>query len=462
MYLKDPVYLKSGILKSGPGPRRNTPLSKMFTVVFVISLIIVNYMVFFKDDAAPPRDQAQKPRKVHNKGLNPLDRLQKKDDQMPPVLPDRKQEPVTRVASKLLRGETVIASLRKHKVDATHILPVINAMRQVFNFRHAQAGNNYALELDKDRGILKMVYKTSPVNIYVVARDVKTNTFSAIKQNVEIEKRLVKLGCKIRKNLFESIARCGESPYLANHLVELFSWDFDLFREVRKGDHFRLIVEKIFIKGRFYKYGAVIAAEYAGKFGSRRIYRYTPSKSIVGYFAEDGSSAKRLFTKTPLKYTRRAARFTDEFFTITPHKWRQHVAVDYQAPRGTPVWAVNGGTVVFSGQKSGYGNLVALKHDNGYTSYYAFLKRIPRGIFSGQVVPQKQVIGYVGLPPRSKNPHLHFALKRRKRFVRFDHLRIKPVQTLVDEELKRFKDEIKAVKESLLKIPVMGARDRKV
>ncbi|MEM7609827.1 MAG: M23 family metallopeptidase, partial [Myxococcota bacterium] len=63
------------------------------------------------------------------------------------------------------------------------------------------------------------------------------------------------------------------------------------------------------------------------------------------------------------------------------------------------------------------GNLVSIRHADGYSSHYAHLHQIQRGIREGVEVEQRQLIGTVGTTGRSTGPHLHFGLKRRGRWV---------------------------------------------
>ena len=70
--------------------------------------------------------------------------------------------------------------------------------------------------------------------------------------------------------------------------------------------------------------------------------------------------------------------------------------------------AVDAGTVVRTGVVSTFGNLVIVRHDNGYYTYYAHLARIIVSV--GQRVSQGQQVGLVGSTGRSTGPHLHICV----------------------------------------------------
>jgi murein DD-endopeptidase MepM/ murein hydrolase activator NlpD len=86
-----------------------------------------------------------------------------------------------------------------------------------------------------------------------------------------------------------------------------------------------------------------------------------------------------------------------------------HSGVDLSAPVGSPVYAANGGSVIFAGWNSyGYGYLVALAH-GPYTTLYAHLSSINVGC--AQYVSAGQQIGGVGSSGQSSGPHLHFEIR---------------------------------------------------
>ncbi len=89
---------------------------------------------------------------------------------------------------------------------------------------------------------------------------------------------------------------------------------------------------------------------------------------------------------------------------------RLHKGIDIAVKPGTPIQAAAGGTVIYSDNKqSGYGNLVILRHDNGWVTVYAHNKR--NLVDEGDVVRQGAPIAEVGNTGRSTGPHLHFELR---------------------------------------------------
>ena len=93
---------------------------------------------------------------------------------------------------------------------------------------------------------------------------------------------------------------------------------------------------------------------------------------------------------------------------------RIHAALDIAAARGTPVLAVEDGTIARLHNSVGSGGLSVYHFDASatYCYYYAHLDRYAPGLKDGVAIKKGDVVGYVGTtgnaPPNA--PHLHFAI----------------------------------------------------
>jgi murein DD-endopeptidase MepM/ murein hydrolase activator NlpD len=83
-----------------------------------------------------------------------------------------------------------------------------------------------------------------------------------------------------------------------------------------------------------------------------------------------------------------------------------HSGLDFDAPIGTPVMAVADGVVTWSGERSGYGNVVEIDHGNGYMTRYAHNSVLVAQV--GERVHAGETIAKVGSTGRSTGPHCHF------------------------------------------------------
>lgn len=87
-----------------------------------------------------------------------------------------------------------------------------------------------------------------------------------------------------------------------------------------------------------------------------------------------------------------------------------HRGVDFAGQHGDPVIAVSDGVVSFAGDRSGYGNLVEIRHGNGYVTRYAHNQE--NLVAVGDTVQQGQTIALLGSTGRSTGPHVHFEVHR--------------------------------------------------
>lgn len=87
-----------------------------------------------------------------------------------------------------------------------------------------------------------------------------------------------------------------------------------------------------------------------------------------------------------------------------------HSGLDFAAAKGTTVYSAGDGVVSFVGTKSGYGEVVEVRHGNGLLSRYAHLSA--HLAYEGQKVTTGTPIAKVGSTGRSTGPHLHFEVRR--------------------------------------------------
>jgi len=85
-----------------------------------------------------------------------------------------------------------------------------------------------------------------------------------------------------------------------------------------------------------------------------------------------------------------------------------HAGIDQRSPAGTPVRAVDGGTVKFAREWNLHGKTVGVDHGQGLESVYLHMSRL--AVAEGAVVKKGDVVGYVGSTGRSTAPHLHWSL----------------------------------------------------
>ena len=194
-------------------------------------------------------------------------------------------------------------------------------------------------------------------------------------------------------------------------LAGIFGWDIYFALNIRRGDHFTVVYDQLYLDGKKIGNGDILAAEFVNQGQVYRAVRYEKPNGTADYYTPDGNSMRKEFLRTPVAFTRISSRFSLGRYHPILNRIRAHKGVDYAAPTGTPIKATGDGRVAFRGRKGGYGNVVILDHGRGYSTLYGHMSRFARGERVGTRVHQGQVIGYVGSTGMATGPHLHFEVR---------------------------------------------------
>ena len=356
-------------------------------------------------------------------------------------------EPALRVfEGSLARGQTLTQALRDEGVSSDVVYAITRAIGKLYDFRKARPGHSYRLALDAEGGLSEFRYVTSPIESYSVSRD--GEAFLSRREQPPTRTDVSRLAGVVTSNLHEAVMSLGESPQLAVDLADIFAWDIDFSRSVRFGDEFRVLYERQYRtdssgKDHYVGPGRILAARYVGAAGDHAAIYFESEQGRGSYYRPDGSSVERNFLMAPVRNSRIASAFSNSRLHPILRIWRPHHGIDYAAPEGTPIWAVADGTVIHSGRASGFGNLVKIRHADGYVSYYGHLSRFASGMAEGRKVRQKQVIGYVGHTGLATGPHVCFRMSKDGRFVDPARLRLpggSPLSTALRENFASSRD----------------------
>ena len=308
---------------------------------------------------------------------------------------------------RLATSQTVSKALYAAGLDEPTVTAVQGALKAAeFDFRKARSGDQLRLVF-RDGELDLLDYRRSLTIEWQVRRD--GERYLAVRREVEREQRVELVELVVEANVWDAAKAAGERPDIAVTLADVFAWDIDFYRDVQRGDRMRAVIEKVVHQGRVLEYGHVLAAEYVGQtVGTKRTFRYQLPDGVETYFAPDGSSSRKTFLKSPLKFSQVTSGFGGR---PSLAQWGAHNGVDYHASEGTPVWAVADGTVTRAGWDDGGGNLVCLKHVMSFESCYMHLSKID--VHVGERVAQKTVIDQSGNTGRlTTGAHLHFGMKR--------------------------------------------------
>lgn len=346
------------------------------------------------------------------------------------------------------RNSSVHESLINAGVDPKMIHDIVKTSKPVFNLRHIQPGTRFTISRVQSGEIGRISFDITPLSRLEI--DYVDNKWKSDITEIETTKKLIYFSGTIKDSLWSSGIENKLSPEVIVDFAEVFGWQVDFSREVRKGDRWQFTIEKLFAEGRTVGWGNIVYAEYQNKNSNYKAYFYKNKlTNTQGYFDENGNSLRKVFLKSPIKFGRITSHFSRRRFHPIHRTYKAHNGVDYGAPHGTPIRAVGDGRIVKSGRFGGSGNMIVLDHVAGYQTKYLHLSRFQKGVRVGTKVQQGQVIGYVGSTGFATGPHLHFEMSKNKSMI--DPLRVNlPSSAPVPQEaMTHFSQHIGRVKRNI-------------
>jgi murein DD-endopeptidase MepM/ murein hydrolase activator NlpD len=335
----------------------------------------------------------------------------------------------------LRRGDTLHGALLRHGLTPASASELIKELQPFYDPRKMRAGDTFRLLFDHGNGIQGVEHFANGAMIRVMSAE---NGWIAKRHELPFVRGSKLVRGNIRGSLFEDGVDAGLSPPEIHQLINLFEYDIDFFSDLRRGDDFSVIFEeKRYDNGQREK-GKLLAAEIQAGGSPYQIFYYQGKNQKGSYYDKRGEALMKAFLRAPLNYRRISSPFRINrrhpiFRTIRPHQ-----AIDYAAPAGTPVVAIGGGQVTFSGTRGGYGQMVEIRHNDGYVSRYAHFSKIPKEIRAGKSITRGEVVGYVGQTGHATGPHLHFEMLKRGQKINFLDLKLASADRLTGSELQEF------------------------
>jgi murein DD-endopeptidase MepM/ murein hydrolase activator NlpD len=323
------------------------------------------------------------------------------------------------VSARVTGGATLASLLRARSIAAADVARMIERAAAVFDLRKVRVNQPYRLETNLTGDVTKFEYEIDGVRFLRVTRT-DANDLAAEVLPIPKTRTVEHVSGQIDRSassLVSAMDVAGETIDLTLALADILGGEIDFSTELQPGDHFDVRVEKQFRDDhQFAGYGPVLAIEFNNAGRRVRAVRFAPEGGTPGYFDERGTSMKRFFLASPLKFQ---PVITSGFSKSRLHpilrEYRAHLGVDYRAPAGSPVVAVSDGVVLSAGMAGASGRLVHLRHANGFESEYLHLSSI--SVRAGERVHQGEVIGRVGSSGLATAPHLDYRLKKSGAFI---------------------------------------------
>ena len=344
---------------------------------------------------------------------------------------------LTVVKGKIEKNQTLGELLYLHHVDHPEINKIVNASKDIFDFRTARVNKNFTVLCNNDSiGKARyFIYEISAIEYVVFDIGDSINVY---KKQREVEVRIRKASGYIETSLSDALINKNMSYDLVHELSSnIYAWTIDFFR-IQKGDYFYVVFEERYVEDQFIGIGKVIAVNFNHLSQDYFAFYFEEEENFGDYFDEKGGTLRKAFLRAPLNFSRISSGFSMRRKHPVTGKVKAHLGTDYAAPTGTKILSTANGTVTEARYKRNNGNYVKIRHNATYSTQYLHMSKIKKGIRPGVKVKQGDVIGYVGSTGLATGPHVCYRFWKNGRQVNPYTQDLPPGKPIKDENVQEF------------------------
>lgn len=390
---------------------------------------------------------------------SPPEKREDKNGEVETEKPAEPRGPELRVEKHAVAEEEIPADIfsQSGKWDANDTAALLDAGEDVYDLSNLKIGREvrFYFQEGEERAV-RLEYDRDTERMVVAERN--GDNFSVREEKIAYEISEEFVEGEIQNFFYVDAMDKGLSEATVLEMGDVFSFSIDFATEIRKGDTFGVVFERRTLDGQPGPDGRILAAKFVNEGTTHYVYYFdndgkggpaSTSASPGGYYDGEGRVIERQFLKAPLSYRRISSGYTGARYHPVTRTVSAHYQIDYAAASGTPVSATARGTVVSAGWEGGWGKIIRLRHDNGFTTHYGHLSAFAKGIHAGANVAQGQVIGFVGSTGWSTGPHLDYGMKLNGAPINPLKLDLPKGEPLGAEKMEAFK-EVKRRYESQL------------
>lgn len=313
-------------------------------------------------------------------------------------------------------GEILDIQLKRAGVEAKSRAALEYAVSKKIDVRKLKQKDRFEFISGPEHQIAVFLLETADRR-FLFTPDGEKYKSEEIKVNVDKRRHILK--GTIKDSLWSSMSEAGLPPVVIVRFANIFRWTVDFLTDTREGDFWAAEIEETAADtGSILEY-KIIALLYNGKAaGKNALALYSGD-----YYGKDGKGVKNMFLRAPLVYSRISSHFALKRMHPVKKVVQPHLGTDYAAPSGTPVSTVADGVVKYYGKKGQNGNMVIMKHSQGYETYYLHLSRFAKNMRAGKKIKQGDLVGYVGSTGISTGPHLDFRIKLKGKALNFEKMK---------------------------------------
>ena len=307
------------------------------------------------------------------------------------------------------RGDTIGSVLARMGVDDPEALQFLRSDPSARPLYQLRPGKPLTVETDDEGRLIRLRLVTGEGQRLSIARN--GDRIVAETQRAPVEIRWKMAVGEIRSSLFAAADAAGLPDPVTVQMADVFAGDIDFYHDLRRGDRFSVVYEVRYVDGEPVGVGSIVAAEFDNRGRALSAFLWRSEDGEQNYYTDSGAPLHKAFLRSPMEFSRVTSGFSDARFHPILQTWRAHKGVDFAAPTGTPVRATGNAKVAFAGRQDGYGKVIELQHNGGFSTLYAHLSQFAPQVHAGARIAQGEVIGYVGQTGWATGPHLHYEFR---------------------------------------------------
>ena len=364
------------------------------------------------------------------------------------------------ITDTIRKGDYLGTILSKYGITAQQIYKIGRMSTDSFNTTLINVGNLYTVFSDTTiDGIPQakiFIYENS--NVKFTKYDFRNpDTIIIEKLRKPVDTVTLEAAGVIEYSLWQTMIDNGYNWELALAMSQTFAWTVD-FYSLQKGNWFKVIYTEYFVDDKQIGLGEVKAGVFYH--GGKELWAIPfMQDSVTCFYDTLGNSMRKTFLLAPLEYTHISSRYSYARMHPIWHTVGEHLAVDFSAPSGTPVYAASDGTITTRTFQSGAGNYVVIRHNSVYSTVYMHFSKF--GEYNvGDRVNQGDIIGYVGSTGWSTGPHLHYEVHENGKKIDPLTFEPPPAEPVDSAHMERFNKEKRKWIDQINKIKMPVAKKK--
>lgn len=360
------------------------------------------------------------------------------------------------------RGQGLYHALRDVSIENDLALEIINSLRDEVEFSKLKVGDKLEAVFNEYNQLVKFSFSQNPAEKHIVTKNTLNNEweYEFSEEKTFWNKRVVTGVISKGSTLQGELLLQGFSHRTVNDIVSALMCKVNFRMNARVGDKFKALISERFFREKVIETKVLYTYYQGERAGEHQTFLYEDAEkgsTFNAHYSEDGQALIRAGLRYPLSRIHVRSNYGMRRHPVTGRR-TMHRGVDLRGRKGAPVHAVAAGKVVLSTYNKFAGNKVAIRHNDGSTSYYLHLNK--RSVNKGSYVRSHQVIGTVGATGRVTGAHLHYGFKKPNgRWMNPLNKRMIATPKLTGERFLALQEQIVTTKQTLQDLKISTESD---